>query len=86
MSRSTWKGPFIEEHLLKKVKGNKKRFIGKIWSRSSTILPNFVNKTVKIYNGRTFTNLKITEEMIGHKFGEFSMTRKRPVHKVKSKK
>ena len=91
MSRPIWKGPFVEEHLLKKLvrsslKGKKRKKVIKTWSRSSTIIPQFVGKSVKIYNGRTFTSLNITEEMIGHKFGEFSLTRKRPQHKVKGKK
>ena len=91
MSRSIWKGPFVEKHLLNKLKGISKKGkkhdkANKIWARSSTILPQFVGKTVKIYNGRTFVSLNITEDMIGHKFGEFSLTRKRPVHKVKAKK
>ena len=91
MSRPIWKGPFVEKHLLKKlvksaVKGKKRNTTIKTWSRSSTIIPQFVGKSVKIYNGRTFMPLNITEEMIGHKFGEFSLTRKRPQHKVKSNK
>ena len=91
MSRPIWKGPFVEKNLLKKLvrsslKGKKRNKIIKTWSRSSTIIPQFVGKSVKIYNGRTFTSLNITEEMIGHKFGEFSLTRTRPQHKVKSNK
>ena len=91
MSRPIWKGPFVEKHLLKKLvrssqKGKKRKKVIKTWSRSSTIIPQFVGKSVKIYNGRTFTSINITEEMIGHNFGEFSLTRKRPQHKVKSNK
>nr|ARV87665.1 SSU ribosomal protein S19p [Auxenochlorella protothecoides] len=55
----------------------------KIWSRRSTILPQFVGKTVSIHNGRIFIPCKISPEMIGHKFGEFAVTRKKPVHKKK---
>ena len=91
MSRPIWKGPFVEEHLLEKLvrsslKGKKRKKVIKTWSRSSTIIPQFVGNSVKIYNGRTFTSLNIIDEMIGHKFGEFSLTRKRPQHKVKSNK
>jgi len=89
MSRSIWKGPFLEKHLIKKLGGatkKKRTKLKKIWSRSSTILPQFVGKSVGVYNGRTFITLNITEDMIGHKFGEFSLTRKRPIHKVKNKK
>lgn len=55
----------------------------KIWARNSTILPNFVGLTLKIHNGRGFTNVKISQDMVGHKFGEFSFTRQiRPKHKT----
>lgn len=89
MSRSIWKGPFLDSGLLRKLgrpSTKRKAKINKTWSRSSTILPQFVGKTVQIHNGRKFMTLHITEDMIGHKLGEFSLTRRRPVHKVKNKK
>ena len=73
MARSLWKGPFCE--LL-----NKSR---KIWSRRSVIVPQFIEHTVMIYNGKSFISLKITEDMVGHKFGEFATTRRKPQHKKK---
>ena len=73
--------PFCRKTSTKKLvrssqKGKKRKKVIKTWSRSSTIIPQFVGKSVKIYNGRTFTSLNITEEMIGHKFGEFSFNKK----------
>ncbi len=79
MARSLKKGPYVEESLLKKVqnlnKENKKTVI-KTWSRRSTIYPDFVGHTVAIHNGKEFIPVYITEEMVGHKLGEFSQTRK----------
>ncbi len=79
MARSLKKGPYIEESLLKKVqnlnKENKKTVI-KTWSRRSTIYPDFVGHTIAIHNGKDFVPVYITEEMVGHKLGEFSQTRK----------
>ena len=89
MSRSIWKGPFLDSGLLRKLgipSTKRKAKINKTWSRSSSILPQFVGKTVQIHNGRKFMTLHITEDMIGHKLGEFSLTRRRPIHKVKNKK
>lgn len=78
MSRSLKKGPFCDEYLLKKVealnKANKKEVI-KTWSRRSTIFPAFVEHTFAVYNGREFITVYITEDMVGHKLGEFSPTR-----------
>ncbi|NQZ65809.1 MAG: 30S ribosomal protein S19 [Mycoplasmatales bacterium] len=79
MSRSIKKGPFIDAHLEKKVKaiiegGAKKRPI-KTWSRRSTIFPSFVGLTFQVHNGRKFIDVFITEDMVGHKLGEFSPTR-----------
>lgn len=66
---------------LMRLKNNKDLLANrKIWSRRSTILPEFVGSTVRIYNGKTFTRCKITEEKVGHKFGEFALTRKRRPH------
>ncbi|EOX96922.1 30S ribosomal protein S19 [Theobroma cacao] len=69
--------PFVDA-FLSKIKKNKDLLANrKIWSRRSTILPEFVNQTVRIYNGKTFVRCKITEGKVGHKFGEFALTRKR---------
>ena len=79
MARSLKKGPYVEESLMKKVqemnKGNKKTVI-KTWSRRSTIFPDFVGHTIAVHNGRDFIPVYITEDMVGHKLGEFSQTRK----------
>lgn len=78
MARSVWKGPFVDGYLLKKAENA--RFSGrseiiKTWSRRSTILPQFVGLTFGVYNGRKFIPVLVTEDMIGHKLGEFSPTR-----------
>jgi len=78
MSRSKWKGPFLAESLnIKKIRKQKisSKNDLKIFSRSSVILPIFTNSVLHVYNGKRFIKLKITEDMIGHKFGEFSPTR-----------
>ena len=78
MARSIKKGPFIDEHLMKKVEAlnaaGKKEVI-KTWSRSSTIFPQFVEHTFAVYNGKEHIPVYVTEDMIGHKLGEFAMTR-----------
>ena len=78
MGRSLAKGPFVEEKLLKKVmtmqKSREKKPI-KTWSRRSTVTPDFVGLTMMIHNGRVFNPVFITENMVGHKLGEFSLTR-----------
>ncbi|MFT7138793.1 MAG: small subunit ribosomal protein S19 [Candidatus Azotimanducaceae bacterium] len=78
MPRSLKKGPFIDLHLLKKVQAviatNDKRPI-KTWSRRSMISPEFVGLTVQVHNGRQHIPVFVTEDMVGHKFGEFSITR-----------
>jgi len=78
VTRSTWKGPFVDGYLLKKAEkareGGRKEVI-KTWSRRSTILPQFVGLTFGVYNGQKFIPVLVTENMIGHKFGEFSPTR-----------
>ena len=95
MTRSLWKGPFVDASLLKQTKKKKtaaeaaeQRFAECftqtatkqdtlfVWSRRSCILPQFLGDFVQVYNGRSFVGLKITEEMVGHKFGEFASTRK----------
>ena len=78
MPRSLKKGPFVDDHLLKKVdaqndKGTKN--VIKTWSRRSTILPQFVGLTFAVYNGKKHIPVAVTEEMIGQKFGEYSPTR-----------
>ena len=78
MPRSLKKGPFVDDHLLKKVNhaiesGSRK--IIKTWSRRSTILPEFVTMTFAVHNGRKFLPVFVTEDMVGHKLGEFSPTR-----------
>ncbi len=78
MARSIWKGPFVDGYLLKKAdaaRGSGRSEIIKIWSRRSTILPQFVGLTFGVYNGHKHVPVMVTEEMIGHKFGEFSPTR-----------
>ena len=78
MSRSVKKGPFVHESLLKKInalnEANEKKVI-KTWSRSSTILPEFVSHTVAVHDGRKHVPVYITEDMVGHKLGEFAPTR-----------
>ena len=89
MTRSTWKGPFYEEYLLKKVedvkKSGKTNQVIKIWTRKSTILPEFVGFTFGIHNGNKFIPVSINENMVGHKFGEFSPTRTFNSHSAVSK-
>jgi small subunit ribosomal protein S19 len=78
VARSVWKGPFVDAYLLKKaekVRGTGRSEIIKIWSRRSTILPQFVGLTFGVYNGHKFLPVLVTENMVGHKFGEFSPTR-----------
>ncbi|MFH1337099.1 MAG: 30S ribosomal protein S19 [Candidatus Zixiibacteriota bacterium] len=78
MTRSLKKGPFVDEHLLKKVlalnESREKRVI-KTWSRRSTITPEFVGHTIAIHNGNKFIPVYVSENMVGHKLGEFSPTR-----------
>nr|QES94778.1 ribosomal protein S19 [Trebouxia lynnae] len=81
MTRSIWKAPFSE--ILHKNKTNTRQ---NIWSRRSTILPKNIDKNYLIYNGKNFISIKISEEMVGHKFGEFAITRKKPIHKSSKKK
>nr|AKI85066.1 ribosomal protein S19 [Melianthus villosus] len=76
-SRSIWKGSFVDGYLMKMMENKQRISNKKIWSRRSTILPEFVGSTVRIYNGKTHINCKITEGKVGHKFGEFALTRKR---------
>ena len=78
MARSLKKGPFVDAHVLKKVQAAKKANDNKpikTWSRRSTILPSFVEMTISVYNGKTHVPVYITEDMVGHKLGEFVPTR-----------
>ena len=78
MARSVWKGPFVDGYLLKKAevaRASSRNDVIKIWSRRSTILPQFVSLTFGVYNGHKFIPVLVTENMIGHKFGEFAPTR-----------
>jgi len=78
LARSVWKGPFVDGYLLKKAEAARasgRNEVIKIWSRRSTVLPQFVGLTFGVHNGRKFFPVLVTEEMIGHKFGEFSPTR-----------
>ena len=79
MARSLKKGPFVDESLMKKIKklnADNKKEVVKTWSRRSTIFPDFIGHTIAVHNGREFIPVYITEEMVGHKLGEFSLTRK----------
>ena len=79
MARSLKKGPFIDEHLQKKVKAlneSDKKEVIKTWSRRSTIYPEFIGHTFAVHNGKEFIPVYVTEDMVGHKLGEFSPTRK----------
>ncbi len=78
MARSVWKGPFVDGYLLKKavaVMDSGRKEVVKTWSRRSTILPQFVGVTFGVYNGKKFVPVLVTEDMIGHKLGEFAPTR-----------
>ena len=89
MSRSIWKGPFVDPSLIKKVeklKGQTNTAPIKTWSRKSTIIPEFVGHSFLIYNGKKFIPIKISEEMVGHKLGEFSPTRQFSGHTPAEKK
>lgn len=78
MARSIKKGPFCDDHLVKKVqtaKQTQERKVIKTWSRRSTVLPDFVGLTLAVHNGRKFVPVYVTENMVGHKLGEFAPTR-----------
>ena len=89
MWRSVWKGPFVDPSLLKKVeklKGQTNATPIKTWSRKSTIIPEFDGHSFLIYNGKKFIPIKISDEMVGHKLGEFSPTRQFSGHTPADKK
>ena len=78
MARSVWKGPFFDGYLLRKVEKIRetgRNEVIKIWSRRSTVLPQFVGVTFGVYNGHKHIPVLVSEDMIGHKFGEFAPTR-----------
>ena len=89
MSRSIWKGPFVDPNLIKKVEKIKDQVNKtpiKTWSRKSTIIPEFVGYSFLIHNGKKFIPIRISEEMVGHKLGEFSPTRQFSGHTPADKK
>jgi small subunit ribosomal protein S19 len=87
MARSTKKGPFIDQHLMTKIDGmnraNDKKVV-RTWSRRSTIHPDMVGHTIAVHNGRKFIPVYVSENMVGHKLGEFSQTRTFKGHSVKA--
>ena len=89
MARAVWKGPFVEDSLIKKVskyKTDPKKIPIKTWSRKSTIIPDFVGVSFLIYNGKKFIPITISEDMVGHKLGEFAPTRQFSGHTPADKK
>ena len=79
MARSLRKGPFVDASLMKKVKAlneSGKKEVIKTWSRRSTIFPDFIGHTFAVHNGKEFIPVYVTEDMVGHKLGEFALTRK----------
>ena len=89
MARTVKKGPFCDDHLLKKVQkqnaANENKVI-QTWSRRSTVFPDFVGHTVAVYNGKSHVPVYVTEDMVGHKFGEFAPTRTYHGHNKEDKK
>lgn len=78
MARSLKKGPFVDEHLIKKVEAqnsSKSKKVIQTWSRRSTIFPDFIGLTIAVYNGKQHVPVYVTEDMVGHKLGEFAPTR-----------
>lgn len=89
MARSLKKGPFVDEHLMKKVQEmnkNGKKEVIKTWSRRSTIFPDFIGHTFAVHNGKEHIPVYVTEDMVGHKLGEFALTRKNGGHGENKKK
>ena len=83
MTRSVWKGPFVDRYLLKKAEvasASGRNDVIKIWSRRSTILPQFVGLTFGVYNGKKHVPVAVSEDMVGHKLGEFAITRTFKLH------
>lgn len=88
MARSVWKGPFVDGYLLKKasaVRQSGRKDVIKTWSRRSTVVPDFVGITFGVHNGHKFVPVLVTEDMIGHKLGEFAPTRTYHGHSVDKK-
>lgn len=89
MGRSLKKGPFVDDHLFKKVEAqesSEKKQVIKTWSRRSTIFPNFIGLTIAVYDGRKHVPVYVTEDMVGHKLGEFAPTRTYKGHGADDKK
>lgn len=89
MARSLKKGPFVDDHLMKKVEAmdeSGKKSVIKTWSRRSTIFPNFIGHTIAVYDGRKHVPVYVTEDMVGHKLGEFAPTRTYKGHGADDKK
>ncbi|CDZ99462.1 30S ribosomal protein S19 [Lysinibacillus sp. BF-4] len=89
MGRSLKKGPFVDDHLMKKVEaqeGSEKKQVIKTWSRRSTIFPNFIGLTIAVYDGRKHVPVYVTEDMVGHKLGEFAPSRTYKGHGADDKK
>lgn len=89
MARSLWKGPFVDGYLIKKaekVKASGRNEVIKTWSRRSTIIPQFVGVTFGVHNGNKFIPVLVTEDMVGHKLGEFAATRQFHGHTPADKK
>jgi small subunit ribosomal protein S19 len=87
MARSTKKGPFIDTHLMERIEDMNRRNDKKVvrtWSRRSTVHPDMVGHTIAVHNGKKFIPVYVTENMVGHKLGEFSMTRQFKGHSVKA--
>ena len=83
MARSLKKGPFVDDSLMKKVNklnAENKKEVVKTWSRRSTIFPDFIGHTLAVHNGKDFIPVYVTEDMVGHKLGEFALTRKNGGH------
>ena len=85
MARSLWKGPFLDTCVLKALERQKKQFSEhqkiRLWSRRSVIIPECIDQSFEIHTGKQFLNVRVTEDMVGHKFGEFASTRKKVFHK-----
>ena len=89
MGRSLKKGPFVDDHLMKKVEAqeaSEKKQVIKTWSRRSTIFPNFIGLTIAVNDGRKHVPVYVTEDMVGHKLGEFAPTRTYKGHGADDKK
>ena len=89
MARSLKKGPFVDDHLMKKVEGMNDagdRKVIKTWSRRSTIVPEMVGQTIAVHNGQKFIPVFVSENMVGHKLGEFAQTRTFRSHTGKEKR